>query len=164
LTVESVTLDLSSRKILDECLDRHREAIRFKAVAVVAAVEPYVVMLPEQATPLFGIRDRRILVCALLRFVEGHLEHRPATGYEHAMELAQRLRVVGDMLQDVVANHRIERAVVVLDVRDVEPLHRERRVEIATDVLDPRISGEMPMEGGLGRYVEKAQLPVSRQD
>jgi hypothetical protein len=67
------------------------------------------VLLPEDTQSLCGIDDARVLVC-VRAIMDGVLENGQAAGPQHPPKLPHRLSVVGNVLEDVVADEMLKRA------------------------------------------------------
>ena len=125
-------------------------ALGGEPVLHVAAVEPEVVCLEELRRSLPG-RHPRTLLDRHAAFAERDLHDRPATGGEHAVQLAHRRRVVANVLEHVEAQHDVRRAVVELERGQVHVTHRPGGLEVDAEVLDRRLGRLRPCERSQSR-------------
>lgn len=80
-----------------------------QSLDIVATVDAAVVILPEYARALLGAGYRVILETLFALQIYGRENHSPTSGAQYAENLAQRLPVILDMLQNMVANHHLLR-------------------------------------------------------
>ena len=117
--------------------------------------------MPEDARALIGVGDRVILEGLFVIRFHGREQDAPAAGFEDAVEFAQRLAVVGDVFEQVVAEDGIDRIVGQRDLLYIEMQVGQRAFEVGRDVL-PRMPREMGFQvahdAALGRDVERAGI------
>src|SRR5690554_2265370 len=66
------------------------------------------VKLSEMRGPCLGLGDRGILIGGLARTIDRYGQQRRAAGRENAVELRHGPAVIGDMLEDMVADDEVE--------------------------------------------------------
>jgi len=125
-----VVARLGHRHVNEPCLS--------EAIEYVPAVDPHVVLLSEDTQPLSGIDDASVLerIGAIL---DGMLENGETAGPEHPPKLPHCRAVVGDVLENVVADDDVEARIRLGDGSDVAMLHRMRRIEVHAQVFDRKL-------------------------
>lgn len=103
-------------------------------VGVVAAVDAPVVVLAENAGSLSRIGDRVVFEGFFARKIHRRQDDAPAAGFQDAVEFAQRLPVVFDMFQDVIADHHVRKIVLEGNVLHVEMHIGQRTFEVGGEV------------------------------
>ena len=131
---------------------RGLEARGAQPVCVVRAVDAAVVVLPEDARALIGVGDRVILEGLFVIRLHGREQDAPAAGFEDAVEFAQRLAVVGDVFEQVVAEDDVDRIIGQRDLLYVEMQVGQRAFEVGRDIL-PRMSRKMGFQVAHDRCV-----------
>ena len=119
------------------------------------------VVLPEDARALIGVGDRVILEGLFVIRLHGREQDAPAAGFEDAVEFAERLAVVGDVFEQVVAEDDVDRIIGQRDLLYVEMQVGQRAFEVGRDVLPrmPRKMGfQVAHDADLGRDVERAGI------
>ncbi len=100
-----------------------------------------------------------VLVGLLVILLHGREEDAPAAGAQDPVEFPERLPVVGDVFEQMVAEDDLHRIVGQRDLLHVEVQVGQRALEIGREVL-PRMCGEVGLQvahdADLGGDVQRA--------
>ncbi len=133
---QTVALHFSLRKRFVELHFFDRESGRRQAIGVVLAVEAHVIVLEEAAFAFGRVRNAGVLIGYLDAGNPGHLEDAPSAGLHDTVEFTQALRVVGHMLQHVVAEDDVKAVVLQGDLVQVKVHIGQRRLDVCGQDLE----------------------------
>lgn len=157
---QSVPPDHALAKFVCIPLNVHVPSGAAKTLRIVFAIGPNVIMLTEQARPLISSPSGGFLERLLKVGIDGHLQDRPATRAAYPPKLAHCRDVVGNVLENVMAQNHIKVAIRVRNIGDVKPYHRMRRAEVRSDVFQIRHGSQSSCKAGLRCDVQHAQTLI----
>ena len=92
------------------------------------------IVLAEDAGPFCRVGDRVVFEGLFARRIHRRQDDAPAAGFQDTVEFAQRLPVVFDMFQDVIADHHVRKIVLEGNVLHVEMHIGQRTFEVGGEV------------------------------
>ena len=116
------------------------------------------VTLTEDAKPLIGIDDVRVLDC----LITGHRDDDkcPTIHSEDAEELLHGSAIVGHVLEHVAADEDVERSVREIEIGHIQPQVDVLSFEICGSIAGPETLAEKRLETALRSEVQDTLLPT----
>lgn len=129
-------------------------------VSICVQTDVIVLTKPRLANP--GIQDRGILIGAIGRPGDRYLHDSRRAGAKNSEELRHRLSVIGDMLENVIADHQIYGAIWKRDRHEVEVSVNLGRGKVTRGEVEQAIPPELRSRIGSGAMCKTREGQRSR--